>query len=129
MSQRKSPVDQMAEEIGCLIIGLLWVAAVGLFTLIFKASRAAPEDQLLKLQPGYAWLWPIEPSDCPQCGTANESQLSTCYRCGTVLPRPAGSESEPATDGYNTTTVIIVWVLCLVAIFIVVALTNSGGMR
>ena len=72
MSRRKDPIDQLADDIGCLIIGLMWVAIVGFFTLIFKSTQVSPEDQLLKLQPGYAWLWQIEKTNCPECGTANE---------------------------------------------------------
>jgi predicted nucleic acid-binding Zn ribbon protein len=94
MSRRKSPTDQLADDIGCMIIGILWVAAVGLFSLLFKATQVAPEDQLLKLQPGFAWWWRIEPQDCPDCGAVNESYKRSCFQCGATLTRPV--EAVPA---------------------------------
>lgn len=100
MSQRKSPTDQLADDIGCMIIGILWVAAVGLFTLLFKTTQVAPEDQLLKLQPGFAWWWRIEPQDCPDCGAVNESYKRSCYQCGATLATP----TEAATPSTGQTT-------------------------
>lgn len=88
---RKDPGDEIAVIIGEIVyfvIGLIWVAAVALFALIYKSFQQSPENQLLKLQPDYVWLRRIEPKDCSQCGAVNESQSQNCYRCGAAWVVP-----------------------------------------
>ncbi len=130
---RKSPTDQMAEDIGCLIIALLWMAVVGFFALFIKASQVAPEDKLLKLQPSYVWLWRIEPLDCPACGTINESNMSRCYRCGASLAVPVTTEQQVVTSSNqaptspeNDTAIGMFIILFLVVGALLYALANLG---
>jgi hypothetical protein len=120
---RKNPADQLADDLGCLIIGLLWVMAVGLFTLIVKAFQTSPEAQLLKLQPGYAWLSPVEAKACPQCGTANANYILHCYRCGSNLdvPKPVSPTQSQAT-ALNQEPSVFVGIMILLLVIIVVAI-------
>ena len=122
---RKSPTDQLADDIGCLILGLVWLAIVGFFTLLFKSTQVSPEDQLLKLQPGYAWLWRIEKKDCPACGTANESYARRCDRCGAtlVVEQPT---TAPNTTGNQDIGVAIV-VLVVLGVIILAIIASQGG--
>jgi|GEM_PF-5386868 len=127
---RKSPTDQMAEDLGCLIIGLMWLAIVGFFTLLFKSTQVSPEDQLLKLQPGYAWLWQIEKTDCPECGATNESYAKRCDRCGARLVVPEAAVTQqplPAADPANQGIIIAIVVLVILGAIILGLMASSGS--
>lgn len=125
---RKSPTDQLADDIGCLVIGLLWLAIVGFFTLLFKSTQVSPEDQLLKLQPGYAWLWPIGAKNCPDCGVTNENTTQRCYRCGAkmTLPQAAEQGTTTAVSGAEGNEGVIIAIIILIAIGAVCALVMGG---
>lgn len=111
---RRNNSDELAGQIGCFIIGLV----IGLFYLLFKSTQTPPEDQLLKLQPSYAWRWPIEALNCLQCGAVNASYTRHCFRCGAllVLPAPLPSPVEqqlaaaPQTPSQDTLIGIIITV-------------------
>jgi hypothetical protein len=55
MSRRKSPTDQLADDISCFIIGFPWMAAGTLSAALFKAIQVISEDENLRLQSGFAW--------------------------------------------------------------------------
>jgi hypothetical protein len=126
MSRRKDPIDQMADDIGCMIVGLLWVAAVAVFAAIFKATQVSPENQLLKLQPGYGWRWQIEPLDCAHCGAVNESYRKHCYQCGTILTRPE-TEASPQTTAAPHNEVLTAVVVIGIAIVIILIVMAFAG--
>ena len=135
---RKSPTDQMADDLGCLIIGLLWLAIVGFFTLLFKSTQVSPEDQLLKLQPSYAWLWRIESKNCPQCGATNESYIQRCYQCGMVFATPtksaeqktisnSSSVTQPSAPESNIALNMVIFVMVIIGVFILISVLASLG--
>lgn len=121
MSRRKDPMDEFAEQLGCLLIGLVWAAIVGLLALIFKASHVSPEEKLRNLQPSYVWNWQIKARDCPTCGTINESYVHHCYQCGTVLFVPEPSTAQSTADGGGYTWLIVLGVLFTVLVLIAIA--------
>ncbi|MCB0171320.1 MAG: hypothetical protein KDJ52_17185 [Anaerolineae bacterium] len=136
MSRRKDPMDELAGEIGCLVIGLMWAAAVAVFALIFKSTQQSPEQQLLQLQSSGAWRWLIEPYDCPHCGTVNESYKSRCYQCGAKLiddPQPVKSGwgqvdyRQPGQGSSLSDRGIAFVILAVIVLLFILAAVNGGN--
>lgn len=113
---RRNNSDELAGQIGCFIIGLV----IGLFYFLFKSTQTPPEDQLLKLQPSYAWRWSIEAIDCLQCGAVNASYTRHCFRCGALLVVPASLptpvEHQLAAAPHNSSQDQMVGIIITVAL-------------
>lgn len=114
--------DQVATDMGCCALTLLWGMTAGLVTLVAKTLSTKPETQLRLLgQPSHWGTMTVEVA-CPSCGASNESGAKRCRICGHRITNTptAWSDSaiKPATEDKTLNWIIIAVVFVLIMLCI-----------